>query len=114
MNRLNKAGIEYKYIEMAPIQQLREMYACCDLYVVSSRVEGGPQALLEAPAMKVPIVSTRMGSAEFLLNENCIIDIPNETYLPTEQDIEENFNIVQNYDIIKHVDEYEKLLRSLI
>ena len=114
MNRLNKAGIEYKYIEMAPIQQLREMYACCDLYVVSSRVEGGPQALLEAPAMKVPIISTKMGSAEFLLNENCIVDIPNEVYLPTEKDVEENFNIVQNYDIMKHVEKYEELLRSLV
>lgn len=113
INRLNQAGIQYKYIEMAPIEQLREMYACCDLYIVSSRVEGGPQALLEAPAMKTPIVSTRMGSAEFLLNENCIIDMPNETYLPTEQDVEENFNIVQNFDIIKHVNNYEKLLRSL-
>ena len=102
---------------MAPIEQLREMYACCDLYLVSSRVEGGPQALLEAPAMKVPTLSTRMGSAEFLLHPNCIIHFnrePEHIVLPNENEVEACYNIVQEYDIVKHADKYEELLRSLI
>ena len=117
INRLKQAGIEYKYIEMAPIEQLKQMYACCDLYLVSSRVEGGPQALLEASAMKVPILSTRMGSAEFLLHPNCIIHFegePENIVLPNKNEVEACYNIVQEYDIVKHADKYEELLRSLI
>ena len=115
INRLETAGIEYKYIEMAPTEKLKEMYACCDLYIVSSRVEGGPQALLEAPAMKVPIISTRMGSAEFLLHPNCIFyDGQEKIHFPEPREVEECYNIVQEYDIVKHADKYEELLRSLI
>jgi glycosyltransferase involved in cell wall biosynthesis len=35
--------------------------------MVTSRCEGGPQALLEASAMRVPIVSTPVGIAEIIL-----------------------------------------------
>ena len=57
--QLDKAQIPYKRIELAPITLVRTMYNCCDLYVVSSRYEGGPQAIYEASVMKIPIISTR-------------------------------------------------------
>ena len=114
MNRLDTANIPYVYIEMAPYDKLREMYACCDLYVVASRVEGGPQALLEAPAMKVPIISTRMGSAEFLLHPNCVIHFDRDVVLPKQMEVDYCYNNIQQYDVVKHADKYEELLRSLI
>tara|TARA_A100001515_G_C4588148_1_gene215219 strand:- start:1746 stop:2666 length:921 start_codon:yes stop_codon:yes gene_type:complete len=114
MNRLNSASIEYKYIEMAPIDQVREMYAASDLYVVSSRYEGGPQALLEASAMKVPIISTRMGAAEDILCENCIIDIEKEVYIPTSEDVVQNYKNVQKYDIITHIENYVSMFKEVL
>lgn len=114
INRLNDAGIEYKYIEMAPFQILRQMYAACDLYIVSSRHEGGPQALLEAPAMKVPIISTRMGIAEDVICENCIIDIEEELYFPTRGDVERNFENVQKFNITSHIEKYVSTLKGVI
>ena len=113
INRLNESNIPHLYIEMAPEDKLKQMYAACDLYIVSSRHEGGPQALLEAPAMKVPIVSTRMGSAEFLLHHNCIVNIP-KTYIPKPHEVQSCYDIVKEYDLSKHADKYEELLRSLI
>ena len=66
--RLSKAGVRYVYIERAPAAAMRWLYAAIDLYVVSSRCEGGPQALLECAALGVPIISTPVGMAETLLH----------------------------------------------
>jgi glycosyltransferase involved in cell wall biosynthesis len=68
MGRLDAAGIRYIYIERAPGTSMRWLYAAADLYVVASRCEGGPQALLECAALGVPVISTPVGMAEVLLH----------------------------------------------
>jgi glycosyltransferase involved in cell wall biosynthesis len=40
-----------------------------DLYLVTSRTEGGPKAILEAMATGVPIVSTKVGMAPDIIKE---------------------------------------------
>ena len=45
---------------MVNTDQLNELYNCLDLYVVASRVEGGPQAIIECALSKTPIISTDM------------------------------------------------------
>ena len=114
ISRLKKAKIPFTYHKMAPLDQLRRMYAACDLYVVSSRYEGGPQALMEASFMKVPIISTDVGMAKDVLNDNCVIDIESGLYMPTKKDVEACFKKVQKYNIIEHVDRYEKLFNKII
>ena len=47
INNLEKIGISYEYFEMVQIDQLNEFYNILDLYLVTSRLEGGPQAVLE-------------------------------------------------------------------
>ena len=37
------------------------MYQALDLYLITSRLEGGPKALLEALACGIPVVSTPVG-----------------------------------------------------
>jgi len=113
INRLKNAGVEYKYIEMAPIEDVKKMYAACDLYVVSSRHEGGPQALFEAAAMKVPIVSNPVGIAESVLTSKCVFDITKGTYIPTDEDVINNFNKVKEYDIIKHKQKYIDFFKEI-
>jgi len=113
-DRLSECNIPFTGVELAPIDVVRKMYACCDLYIVSSRYEGGPQAIYEAAAMKVPIVSTDVGVASKILHQNCIINIPHEIYYPTNEDIELNFNNVQRYNIKKHKDEYIKMLKEVL
>ena len=54
----------YSYFEMADFFELNELYNCLDLYIVASRVEGGPQSILEATLTKTPIISTDVGLAK--------------------------------------------------
>ena len=55
---LEKYKIEYIYYEKVSFEELNELYNCLDLYIVSSRVEGGPQSIFECGLSKTPIIST--------------------------------------------------------
>ena len=114
INRLNSVNIEYKYFEMSPVETIKKMYAACDLYVVSSRHEGGPQAIFEASAMRVPIVSNPVGISESVLTEECVFDITKNIYFPTSEDVINNFNKVKEYDIIKHKTKYLNFFKEII
>ena len=72
IDNFEKRGIPYKYFEMANFSKLNSLYNILDLYVVSSRVEGGPQAILEAAATKTPIISTDVGVASEILHKKAI------------------------------------------
>jgi len=114
IKRLKEEKINFHFIEMAPTETLRDMYACCDLYIVASRVEGGPQAILEASAMQIPIVSRDVGMATAILNKNCIVDMPKEFYIPVNNDVEICYNNVKTYDMNILVDEYVDLFTKTI
>jgi hypothetical protein len=75
ISELEKKGIQYKYFEMIGLKELNELYNCLDLYIVSSRVEGGPRAIIEAGIAKTPIISTDVGIASYLMPKECIYDV---------------------------------------
>jgi glycosyltransferase involved in cell wall biosynthesis len=112
---LKERKIPYTLNELADLETLARMYAACDLYIVSSRFEGGPQALLEASAMKVPIISRDVGMATSILSPYSIIDMPKQICLPTSDSIEFNFNSVKRYEINAHkknyLDMFERVLK---
>ena len=114
MKRLKEENINFHFIEMAPIETLRDMYACCDLYVVASRTEGGPQAILEASAMKVPIISRDVGMAAAVLNKNCVVDMPEKIYMPVNNDVEVCYNNVKSYDMYTLVNKYISLFTNVL
>jgi glycosyltransferase involved in cell wall biosynthesis len=60
---------------MISLNELNELYNCLDLYVVSSRVEGGPRAIVEAGITKTPIISTDVGIASELMSRESIYDV---------------------------------------
>lgn len=72
MQRLNAVNIIYHYHERPSLETIRDMYVTTDLYIVGSRCEGGPQAILEAAAMGTPIISTPVGIAEQVLHPTSI------------------------------------------
>lgn len=72
IKNLEEAGIPYTYvgrhtskddifINTLPRQQLNELYNSLDCYIVSSRSEGGPHAVLEALSSGCSIISTPVG-----------------------------------------------------
>ena len=67
-------NIPYKLYEMVDTQALNELYNLLDLYIVTSRIEGGPQAIIECGLSKTPIISTDVGVASEILSVNSIFD----------------------------------------
>lgn len=62
-NRLIKARIPFTHKYLKHYPSIVKYYQVLDLYLVTSRVEGGPKAILESMACGVPLVSTRVGMA---------------------------------------------------
>ncbi|MFH1353977.1 MAG: glycosyltransferase [bacterium] len=64
--RLSAKQIPYRSLGKVPFQQMNSIYNTLDYYLVTSRHEGGPQAILEAMATNTKIFSTRVGVADLL------------------------------------------------
>tara|TARA_B000000557_G_C20772309_1_gene442412 strand:- start:318 stop:1241 length:924 start_codon:yes stop_codon:yes gene_type:complete len=111
INELKKSNIEFKYFEMIDFASLNELYNILDLYVVSSRIEGGPQAILECASARVPIISTDVGIASEILSSKSIYNIKEEDNAVA--DIETQFRNVQKYYIPKGMEEFLKMFNGL-
>lgn len=64
---LESMRIPYRHYILSDYSQIGNLYQCLDAYIVSSREEGGPKAVLESMASGVPIISTRVGQAADLI-----------------------------------------------
>lgn len=60
---LGQIGIPYKHAILDDYTAIALYYNALDLYIISSRDEGGPKALLESMASGIPVVSTKVGQA---------------------------------------------------
>ena len=60
---LQELNIPYRHVFLEDFKSMPRLYHCLDLYLVTSREEGGPSSVLESLACGVPIVSTRVGLA---------------------------------------------------
>lgn len=67
---LKKRGISYRHIYLKKFHDLPRMYHAIDLYLITSRIEGGPKALLESWASGIPVVSTRVGMVPDIAEHN--------------------------------------------
>ena len=61
---LDRLGVPYAHVSAGTRGELARAYHALDVYLVSSRQEGGPKAVLESMAAGVPLVSTRVGQAQ--------------------------------------------------
>lgn len=64
---LSISGIPYTYRFVEDYSEMADFYNCLDLYLVTSREEGGPEAIMESMATGVPLVSTCVGMAPDLI-----------------------------------------------
>ena len=111
INEFKKNNIEYYYFEMCDFKTLNELYNCLDLYIVGSRVEGGPRAINECSLLKIPLLSTNVGISSLLCYPKSIFDMNDvETILCCETSTQYNYEKAQKYTIKNYMKEFTKQL----
>lgn len=66
---LERLSIPHVHAQLATRDELALAYHALDVYLLTSRQEGGPKAMFEASATGVPLVATRVGQAQELLRD---------------------------------------------
>jgi len=74
---LDRLGIPFRHFYLDEYLRIIECYHALDLYLMTSREEGGPMSIMESMATGTPIVATRCGMAEDIL-----VDGANGTLAP--------------------------------
>ncbi len=111
LDELSRREINYKYFEMTSFQNLNELYNILDLYIVSSRYEGGPQSILETAMTRTPIISTDVGIASEILDKKSIFNMNNYKDAIPNTDI--SYENAKRYLIPEGFKEFNKLFREI-
>ena len=111
INKFDKEGINYKYFEMVNFEELNELYNILNLYIVTSRYEGGPQAILECALNKTPIISTDVGIASEILSKESIFDMHN--FVKAIPNVDYAFKKVQKYIIPDGFTEFNNMFENI-
>ena len=112
ISKLEEENINYIYLEMVDFKTLNELYNTLDLYIVTSRIEGGPQSIVECGISKTPIISTDVGIASEILDEKSIFDMDN--FLNAEPNIETAYKNSLKLSIPNGFVRYLELFKSLV
>ncbi len=109
VNELQKEGhkVELKLadrnIKYTPIEEMKEFYNKIDLYVCTSKEEGGPNCILEAMCCGVPIISTDVGFVKEVLGEKQLKYIIEERTIKNIKN--EIKKLLENKEIFKELSE---------
>lgn len=104
--KLKEYQIPYTHIFLENYLDIVDCYNTLDLYLVTSRAEGGPKALLECMATGVPLVTTNVGMVPYLIKNEI-------NALKTDiNNIDELYQY--SIDIIKNDDLREKLVNNAL
>jgi len=60
-NRLDKYNIPYTHTYLKHYEHVAQYFQAIDMYLITSREEGGPKAIVEGMATGTPVISTRVG-----------------------------------------------------
>lgn len=66
---LDAAGVPWRHVFFEDYFDLVAAYHALDLYLMTSREEGGPKSLMEGAATGVPVVSSRVGMAADVIRD---------------------------------------------
>ena len=111
IENLKKRVVQFKYFEMVTSSDLNELYNILDLYLVTSRLEGGPQAILECGISKTPILSTDVGVAPEILNKKSIFNI--DEFNKAKVDVEYAYKNSLNFTIPVGMASYIRMFKDL-
>lgn len=106
ISRLQTANIQYTYVERPLQHVVNELYQTLDLYPITARCEGGPQALIECGLLDVPVVSRCVGIADQILQDSSIADDVYDA-VPSIPNIDE-WKLPQGYSA------YRNLIASIV
>jgi hypothetical protein len=111
IENFEKMGIKYHYFQMVPLETINELYNCLDLYIISSRYEGGPRSIIECGLTRTPIISTRVGIAQEFMDENSLFDVDNwVTYRETKPNLDVLFKNIEFLGTQNYLDEFRSVL----
>ncbi len=111
LDQLNKFDIPSLYLEMVRNEDLNELYNILDLYIVASRVEGGPRAIFECALTKTPIISTDVGIASEILDKKSLFDMSN--FKVAEPEIEKAYKNVRRFEIPNGFNKFHEVFGSI-
>ena len=111
INELKKEKINYIYKEMVNFVELNELYNCLDLYIVASRKEGGPQAILECGITETPILSTDVGIASEILSPESIFNMSN--FQDAKPNVNWALNNTKKHTIPHSFENFKKMFNSV-
>ena len=112
IHELEKNNINYSLFEMADFSTMNDLYNCLNLYIVTSRYEGGPQAILEAAVTKTPIISTKVGIAQEILSKASIFEMDN--FKIAKPDTEFAYESVSKLNMTSIFKDFSKLLNRVL
>ena len=121
ISQFEKEGIPYSYFEKCNPNDLLALYNAIDMYLVTSRYEGGPQSIFEAALIQKPILTTRCGSGPRILHPFSICqdeeEMVNRLYSLEQKDIalmmKKNFESVLGFEYKKMIKSYDEMIREL-
>lgn len=81
-NNLNHINVPYIHEFLEDYNEINLRYRMLDVYLITSREEGGPKGLIEAMASGIPVVSTNVGMSSDLIEnrKNGFISYDNDPY----------------------------------
>jgi glycosyltransferase involved in cell wall biosynthesis len=112
ISELNKRKIKFHYFEMVNFEILNELYNIVDLYLVTSRYEGGPQSILECGIIKTPILSTDVGVASEILNKSSIFE--DDNFHSAKENIEHAYENVSKLTIPQGFDTFNEMFEEYL
>ena len=123
--RLENANIPYLHQFLSYPDEVAEYYRAIDIYIVTSREEGGPKSILESLASAVPLVTTKIGMGPDIIQDGIsgflceVEDVDGivEKSIRIIEDVElrdkmakKGLDIVKKYDWANIAMQYEQLL----
>jgi len=109
IENFKKIGVKYHYFQMVPLETINELYNCLDLYIISSRYEGGPRSIIECGLTRTPVISTKVGIAPEFMDENSLFDVDNWV---TYRNSTPNLNVLSKNIEFLRTEDYMNEFRS--
>ena len=113
--KINNIG--FTYYEKPSLEFINLMYCALDLYVISSREEGGPQSLFESSFLGVPYITTKCGQYNLFSNNCNLYSVDEKITQDKLNDVYNSTEVIQKrseiYNIKNIVKKYDKYLKNV-